>query len=68
MGASGGVELRGQTLRPIASDLNGPPVQLKHWPRDGSLEGNIYQEVDKICLQEFGVQEYVSNYLFSPIF
>lgn len=39
LGTKGGVELRGQApLRPRASTLNGPPVQLKHWPQDGTLE------------------------------
>lgn len=50
---SGGVELRGQApLRPWVSSLNGPPVQLKHWPRDGTLERDIssHQELERsIC-------------------
>lgn len=68
LGTKGGVELRGQApVRPRASSLNGPPVQLKHWPRDGTLERDIssHQELEKIHLQEpwdFLPQEYVSNY------
>lgn len=62
------MELRGHApLRPSASSLNGPPVQLKHWPGDGTLERDISsrQELEKIHLQEpwdFLFQEYVSAY------